>query len=142
MPRSTALLGLMMAGCAATGPAPPAGATAPAVVEASPGGETRLAVGQRLQIAEQANPSTGYGWEFVEDGAPLLREVEAPAALYEAQRRDDPPRVGAPAARYWHFLAEQPGTTTLRMVYRRAWEQGRAPLQERHYTVVVTAPSP
>lgn len=141
MTKSAALLGLLVAGCAATGasPGPTPAPGAGNVVEAVAGGETRLRPGQRLQIAEQTNASTGYSWEFLDDGAPVLREVEVPVSVYEALKQTDPPRVGAPTTRYWHFVAEQPGTATLRMVYRRAWEQDAAPAQEREYTVVVAA---
>ncbi|RYE73469.1 MAG: hypothetical protein EOO80_19090, partial [Oxalobacteraceae bacterium] len=79
----------MLAGCA-TARADPAeeraGKSAPAparsleVVIAQPGVESRLRRGQVLAFELYGNASTGYGWEVIEDGSPVLVPVKGPPA--------------------------------------------------------------
>lgn len=143
------LLPLLLAGaaCAAT---PPVAESAPTqanpLVRPSADGTAVLAVGQVLEIALAGNASTGYAWEFVEDGAPVVLRappVPRPAAAGtdtdsdgDAARR---PMVGGSTVQRWHFVGAQPGEATLRMVYRRPWQQAVAPARTAVFTVVVQA---
>ncbi|MGN7833050.1 protease inhibitor I42 family protein [Pseudoxanthomonas sp. 22568] len=136
---ATTLAGLLAA-CAqspATSPSPSTGAT-----PAMPAGETstearELAVGGFLDLALPANASTGYGWELIETGAPVLRRVD-PSPVAEAAPAS-PPMPGAGGVSRWRFVAERAGTAQLRLVYRRSWEKEVPPAREARYRVTVTA---
>ncbi|MBP6216680.1 MAG: protease inhibitor I42 family protein [Luteimonas sp.] len=122
----------------AAGPPPsatPEGEPAPTVVQAT-GGTTTLAVGQVLEIALEGNAGTGYAWEFEADGAPQLQRAPAQPAP-DAVQADGPRLVGGPTTQRWHFRAEQPGATTVKLVYRRPWEKDVAPAREASFAVVV-----
>ena len=102
-------------------------------VDAHAGDETRLRRGQLLAIALDSNASTGYAWEVVEDGSPVLEPAPVPANAAPAA----PPMPGAGGTSRWRYRAAQTGTTTLRLVYRRSWEQGVEPVRTASYRVVV-----
>ncbi len=125
----------------------PASASAD-VVQATPDGETPVVVGQLLAISLEGNASTGYSWEIEADGAPQLvlapspdTHTDTPAA---AGSGDAPPLVGAPSTTHWHFEAVQPGSTVVRLTYRRPWEKDVAPAKTAEFRVTVAdaAPSP
>ena len=103
------------------------------VIDAHTGDETRLQRGQLLAIALDSNASTGYAWEIVEDGSPVLEPAPVPASVAPAA----PPMPGAGGTSRWRYRAVQSGTTTLRLVYRRSWEQGVEPVRTASYRVVV-----
>ncbi len=79
-----------------------------------------MRVGQVLEIALTANASTGYQWEFTEDGAPVLSRTTGPATPPPMDTQ--PPMPGASSIARWWFRADKAGKTTVRMVYRRPWE--------------------
>jgi len=130
---------MVLPGCASgTDDAPSAGKastnTAEAtVVEARADGETHLRRGQILAIELDSNASTGYGWEIVEDGSPVLEPAPVPAGTAPAV----PPMPGAGGTSRWRYRAMQTGTTTLRLVYRRSWEKEVEPVRTASYRVVV-----
>jgi inhibitor of cysteine peptidase len=136
-----ALLACAMAlpGCASgTGDAPAvdkASANAPqdTVVDARADDETHLRRGQLLAIELDSNASTGYAWEIVEDGSPVLEPAPVPARAAPAVT----PMPGAGGTSRWRYRAAQAGTTTLRLVYRRSWEKGVEPVRTATYRVVV-----
>ncbi|MDR6841828.1 protease inhibitor I42 family protein [Pseudoxanthomonas sacheonensis] len=103
------------------------------VVDAQADGETRLRRGQLLAIALDSNASTGYAWEIIEDGRPVLESAPVPASAAPAV----PPMPGAGGISRWRYRAAQTGTATLRLVYRRSWEQGVEPVRTATYRVVV-----
>ncbi|HEV7272465.1 protease inhibitor I42 family protein [Pseudoxanthomonas sp.] len=124
--RSLLLPGLCVLLCAcasdpAIGSAPPP-ATLPddGLVRPQGEGPVSMRVGQVLEIAQMANASTGYEWEFTSDGAPVLARTTGPATPPPMDTQ--PPMPGRPALARWWFRAEQPGEATVRMVYRRPWE--------------------
>ena len=133
---AAAALACLLAACAQPpepSPPPPAG-PAPAGATST---ETReLAVGGFLDLALPANASTGYGWELVETGAPVLRRVDPPPA---AEVPASPPMPGAGGVSRWRFIAERVGTAQVRLVYRRSWEKDVPPAREARYRVTVTA---
>ncbi|MGH8026759.1 MAG: protease inhibitor I42 family protein [Pseudoxanthomonas sp.] len=103
------------------------------VVDARADGETHLQPGQLLAIELDSNASTGYAWEIVEDGRPVLEPAPVPASAKPAVT----PMPGAGGTSRWRFRAAQPGTATLRLVYRRAWEKDVEPVRTASYTVIV-----
>lgn len=110
-----------------------ANASEATVVDAHADGETRLQRGQILAIELDSNASTGYAWEIVEDGSPVLEPAPVPARAAPAVA----PMPGAGGASRWRFRATQPGTTNLRLVYRRSWEKDVEPARTASYRVVV-----
>lgn len=109
------------------------GASDSLVVDAQANGETRLRRGQLLAIQLDSNASTGYGWEIVEDGSPVLEPAPVPA-------NPAPPVSSMPGAggiSRWRFRAVRPGTATVRLIYRRSWEKGVEPVRTASYIVRV-----
>lgn len=103
------------------------------VVAAVPSGETRLRLGQLMSIELDSNASTGYGWEIVEDGDPVVEPAPVPASAAPSA----PPMPGAGGTSRWRYRAVQSGSTTVRLVYRRAWEKDVEPVYSASYRVVV-----
>jgi inhibitor of cysteine peptidase len=94
------------------------------------GGQVALAPQQVLAVELESNPTTGYGWEAVDVDRAVLRQVG------EADYRQGADRLGSGGVQTFHFQAVGAGQTTLKLVYRRPWEQGVAPL--KMFTVGVT----
>lgn len=110
-----------------------ANAAEAAVVDARADGETRLRRGQILAVELDSNASTGYAWEIVEDGSPVLEPAPVPARAAPAV----PPMPEAGGTSRWRYRAVQAGTATLRLVYRRSWEKDVEPVRTASYRVVV-----
>ncbi len=98
-------------------------------------GAARLRVGQVLEIALRANPSTGYGWDLVSDGAPALARTTGPATPPPMDTQ--PPMPGAPGIARWWFRAERPGAATVRLEYRRPWQKDVPPVEVAEYRITV-----
>ena len=111
----------------------PANASEAVVIDAHAEGETRLRRGQILAIELDSNASTGYAWEIVEDGSPVLEPAPVPARAAPAVA----PMPGAGGTSRWRFRAVQAGTANLRLVYRRSWEKDVEPVRTASYRVVV-----
>jgi len=79
------------------------------------GREVVVRLGQTLELSLSENPTTGFGWELGETGAPAcaLRDsaFDAPAGGF-----------GKGGTRRWRFEAVQAGTGRITLAYRRAWE--------------------
>ena len=103
------------------------------LVDANAASETRLRRGQLLAVELGSNASTGYAWEIVEDGSPVLEPAPVPASTAPPA----PPMPGAGGTSRWRFRAAQSGASTLRLVYRRAWEKEVEPVRTATYRVVV-----
>lgn len=95
-----------------------------------------IAVGENLDIELPGNPGTGYTWELVQDGAPVLTQQSPPAAAAVAPA-SQPAMVGAPEPTRFRFVGAQAGKTTLHFVYHRPWEKDVPPAQEKRYEVEV-----
>ncbi len=134
-------LACLLAACAqppGTSPPPPSAGPATATSAGDASAEAReLAVGGFLDLALPANASTGYGWELIETGAPVLRRVDPPPVAEAAPA--SPPMPGAGGVSRWRFVAERAGTAQVRLVYRRSWEKDVPPAREARYRVTVTA---
>ena len=87
-------LACLLAACAQPPAAsPPPAEPTQAMQAAETSTEARdLSVGGFLDLALPSNASTGYGWELVETGAPVLRRVDPPPA---AEVPASPPMPGA-----------------------------------------------
>lgn len=132
---------LVLSACASSSvPGAPEPEASVAVVRAVQGQDMALKVGQVLEIALQSNPSTGYAWNITQDGQPQLLAIPLPATAPEAASRDGaPPMVGSPVIARWHFRAQEPGRTHIRMVYQRPWQTDVPPVETAEFTVEVNS---
>jgi len=89
---------------------------------------------QTLVITLEANVTTGYRWEAAPGYAPVLAQLPTPD--YSA-RPTATPHAGAPGDMTFRFRAENAGTTTLELAYRRPFEPDAAPAKTIHYDVTV-----
>ena len=83
------------------------------------GQEIDIGVYQEFIIAIGSNPTTGHGWEVSldEDMLKMLDMTYKPAEKAEHEI------VGAGGVDYFRFKALKTGSTTINMVYKRAWEE-------------------
>jgi inhibitor of cysteine peptidase len=141
-PRWLMAIGLsgLMAACAAT-PTPSSSTSTPpepavtTSASASPPEQRQLSVGEALDLELPGNPSPGYVWEVLADGAPVLRQDSPPARA--ASGATEPPMVGAPSPSQFRFVGAQPGRTQLHLVYRRPWQRDVEPAEEIRLNVEV-----
>jgi inhibitor of cysteine peptidase len=92
-----------------------------------PRGPIELAAGEVLAIVLPANPTTGYGWQAEADTTYL--------ALLSQEFEPGGPGVGAGGREVLQLRALQPGSTDLRLHYRRPWEG--QPLETRDLRVTI-----
>jgi len=86
------------------------------------GTEVSLSRGQQMELALPENPTTGFRWELLQTGAPVLA---AEGSSFEAPQ-------GAPGKggiRRWRFHAARAGSGTLELAYRRSFEPAKPPSQ-------------
>jgi inhibitor of cysteine peptidase len=89
------------------------------------GRQIELTKGQTFNVTLETNPSTGYSWEVVELNTNLLQkigEADSEPSITNEQL------VGAPVMHTFQFEVINTGQTTLKIVYRRSWEQEVAPV--------------
>jgi len=95
------------------------------------GRQIELEKGQILVITLEANPTTGYTWEIAEHEEHVLRQVG------EAGFEPESEAIGAQGIQTLRFEAVNVGKTTLKLVYRRPWEEDVEPLDTFSIKVVV-----
>lgn len=134
LPGLCVLLSACASGTAVGSDPPPAALSDDGLVRPQGNAPVSMRVGQVLEIAQMANASTGYQWEFTAEGAPVLSRTTGPATPPPMDTQ--PPMPGAPSMARWWFRADKAGETTVRMVYRRSWETV-SPAQVVEYTVIV-----
>jgi predicted secreted protein len=115
--------------------APPPEPPAPTEITLDANDEGRLVQlheGEVLAISLESNPSTGYGWELDPaqlsiESLPLLRqtgsEYQAREVLRSSAADAGQPLLGAPMTQVLRFEAVRAGETSLKLVYRRPWEE-------------------
>ncbi len=99
--------------------------------ESASGQSMTLPVGETLELRLPENPTTGYRWSVVENGADVLTPVEE-------QRGAPADGPGAPATHRWLFRAERAGRTTIELVHHRPWEDTAG--ATRRFTLEVEVP--
>jgi inhibitor of cysteine peptidase len=92
------------------------------------GDEIELRRGQTVAVELGGNPSTGYTWEAVEFDEQVLRQIGEPSFT------PDSDAAGAPGTQVLRFRAVEEGSTTLRLVYHRPWEDAEP---ERSFSVEI-----
>jgi inhibitor of cysteine peptidase len=80
--------------------------------------------GDKLILHLEANPSTGYQWQVDTMNGDLLDWVDGPSFVPSA-----PSMVGSGGTSSFGFNALREGRTSLRLVYRRPWEEGKPPIR-------------
>ena len=96
------------------------------------GREKQLKKGQTLVVTLEANPTTGYSWEVAE---PLDEQVLRQAGEPEFKSESD--ALGAGGVQILRFEAMNAGKITLKLAYRRPWEEDVEPLETYSTQVVV-----
>jgi inhibitor of cysteine peptidase len=116
------------------------------------GRRVQLREGEALVISLEANPSTGYAWQV--DRRPLAAQSQS--ILVQTGESFDTSRdqgstdvepsammplvLGAPEIQTLRFQAAQSGQATLRLVYRRPWEENIPPVEEFSLSVEAIGP--
>lgn len=92
-----------------------------------------LQPGDVVVLELEANPSTGYGWIVdAAAAAGVIEQVGEPSMALS-----HPGAVGGGGTQTWRFRAAKAGQGVLRLDYRRAWEQGVAPVRSVSWNVQV-----
>jgi len=92
--------------------------------------DVTVRAGRTFTISLEGNPTTGYRWEVVEYDERMLK-------LTGEGYTSSSDRIGAGGIQEFTFTASNPGTTTVKLVYRRSWEKGVEPLRTFVATVRV-----
>ena len=100
------------------------------------GSQVELEQGQILVVTLESNPTTGYRWEQAETQESILEQIGE--AEFMPSETGEPPLVGAGGWEIFRFTAVSTGQMTLRLVYRRPWEEGVEPLKT--FSLQVTVP--
>jgi predicted secreted protein len=99
-------------------------------------GRVTVVLGQVFTVTLESNPSTGYRWEWVDSQDSLVEQMGE--AQFKPCETGDPPLVGAGGWESFDFKAVHQGQMTLKLVYRRPWEEGVEPLKT--FSLQVTVP--
>lgn len=91
--------------------------------------EITASVGDSIVIELEGNPTTGYEWKLHFDSDKLK--------LLDQQYKVGGGSIGAGGVQRFKIEALKPGQTTIRAVYKRAWEAD--PLEEHTFRVKVTS---
>ncbi len=87
------------------------------LTEDDSGREVSLRVGEKLKIILKSNPSTGYQWDVAPFNESVIKLSEGPL-VYEKKKIP-----GGEGETVFVFEAVSPGTTTIKLMYRRPWEK-------------------
>ena len=93
------------------------------------GSSMEVQLGEEFYIYLEGNPSTGYTWEVIEDGALVTKLLEE-EWMYEEEI------PGSPGTVKFTFTAEEVGEAELKLVYHRTWED-EPPAEEYTLTIIV-----
>ncbi len=92
----------------------------------------KMNAGDRLEIALEGNPTTGYIWEKVEGDNAIL----SPQGDYKYTPAE-PLLVGSGGKFAFTFLGTATGKTRLRLIYHRTFEKNIAPVKAFEIMVIV-----
>lgn len=102
------------------------------VSDADNGKKVFLQAKDTLRLDLVGNPTTGFTWEIIQNGAPQIASIEnsyAPASTL----------CGAGGTFSFWFKAGSLGTATLKLNYLRPWKKEEPPTQQFNLTIVVQA---
>ena len=89
-----------------------------------------LRIGQELEVNLPENPTTGFRWQMIVPGDPIVERLDD---SFDSSG----PAVGSGGTRHWRFRALQAGLADIEMIYRRAWQQDQSPAETFRLTVRV-----
>ena len=98
-----------------------------------------LAAGQAVVVRLDANATTGYGWTLA-DSAALAPVLAVVGSDYAPDEAGVPPRVGVGGIYTLRLRAAAPGTTRLRLAYRRPFEPSTTAPADTFALAVTVAP--
>ena len=101
-----------------------------ALTEADSGSTIFFKQHQKFTVSLPGNGTTGYNWVVV--SAPGLDQQGEP------EFGPDSNAIGSGGTFRYSFIATSLGTGDLKMVYRRPWERGVAPLTSFEITAIIT----
>lgn len=98
----------------------------------------RLDVGDSFVFGLDANPSTGYSWDhhFEPRGIAMTVPSQVQPQADQVERYGNTMICGAPTVEWFKVRAMRPGRTTMKLEYRRAWEN--EPVRRLEVTIQVT----
>ena len=99
--------------------------------ETNSGSNITLRTGGTFTVSLEGNPTTGYAWEVVECDEQVLK-------LTGEDYVSSSDKIGAGGIKMFTLTAANPGTTALKLVYRRSWEKDVEPLRTFVANVRVT----
>lgn len=99
--------------------------------QADNGKTVDLKTGETFTIALEGNPTTGYNWEVSEIDPTVAQLVGEP------DYKSDSKLIGSGGMFKFTFKAVAPGTSHVKLVYHRPWEEDVAPIEEFEVTVNV-----
>ena len=99
------------------------------VDEKSNGDHIKLATGETLEVCLSENRTTGYKWTLESNGevCALVRDNVQPGHA-----------AGEPGNHRWEFHAEQAGSGSIELSYRRAWGEEKTAARVFKLTVRVS----
>jgi len=98
------------------------------------GNEFEIEKGDSIKAKLCSNPSTGYSWDYEIDDTSIMNFVSKEYLEPEGDL------VGASGTDVYLFKALKPGTTQIRIEYKRSWEEGVE--AERTYTLDIVVNEP
>lgn len=102
------------------------------LTEQDAGKTIELRAGDELSVTLKGNPTTGYTWEMdAQQTAGLLQQVG------ETEFKPEGNAPGSGGQQTLRFKAITPGAMTLRLVYRRPWEQNIEPADSFEVKIVI-----
>jgi inhibitor of cysteine peptidase len=99
--------------------------------EDSNGESIEITKGATLSISLQGNPTTGYNWELAEVDQSILK----PAG--EVDYKSGSPLIGSGGVYTFKFEAVETGSTNLKLIYYRSFEEDTPPVNTFELTVLV-----
>lgn len=76
-------------------------------------------MGRRIEISLPENPTTGFRWQAVQLGEPVVE-------LIEKHFVPGLKATGETGLQVWKFKVTAEGAATIQLVYRRSWESDAA----------------
>lgn len=101
------------------------------LTEQNASSEVDLREGDLIRLSLAGNPTTGYTWEWVDDGSGVL-EIQG-----EPEYTTDSDLVGSGGMFVFKFKAVKTGQAELNLIYHRTFEEGVDPIQKFNATVTV-----
>lgn len=120
-------------GCVAHGTARAGAPPALSIDEHADHATLPLVVGQKLVLTLPGNPTTGFQWQAISRGEPVLEPEGVPEYAAEGSA------IGAGGRYRYTLKAVRPGSAPVKLVYRRSFEPDLPPARVFEVTVQVAA---